>query len=88
MQAIVTKYHCSPTTGQGRVSARASAGKMYVTWDSRKDIEGNHDAAALALAKKLDWQGRLAVGTLPTGENVYTFVTHSFRRVGKLRVVR
>lgn len=89
MQAIVTKYH-GPTNFRGsRVSAKASAGRISIPWDYAKDVEQNHDAAALAFCRKFAWTGALACGELPKGDgNVYVFVTHSFRRVGNLRVVR
>ena len=56
MQAIVTKYH-GPTDRKGaRISATsASSIRLYLSYDHSLDLEENHDAAALALARKLAW---------------------------------
>ncbi|MEK1888822.1 MAG: hypothetical protein AAAB35_14885 [Phyllobacterium sp.] len=45
---------------------------MFVSWDYAKGSEGNHDAAAEALAKRLDWRGRWYGGGNADGSgNVY-----------------
>lgn len=73
-QAIVTKY-LGPSDARGsRISVRAQAGRMIVPWDYELDVEGNHDQAARAFAKKLGWKGKLVGGALPNGEgNCYVF---------------
>ena len=77
-QAIVTKYH-GPTNVRGsRISARADAGRVIVSYDHALDISGNHKAAAQALADKLGWTEAkgypaLAGGALP-GNAGYCFV--------------
>ena len=79
MQAIVTKY-LGPTNFRGsRVKATCAAGSLTLSWDDALDVDGNHDAAALALATKLGWRGdrygKMAGGGLPKGDgSVYVFV--------------
>lgn len=71
-QAIATKYH-GPTDRLGsRVSAKADAGRVVLAWDYALSTEGNHRAAAEALARKLDWQGAWIGGGLP--DQGYCFV--------------
>lgn len=55
-QAITTAFR-APTdrNPNPRVTARCFAGRLTVTWDDRLDVESNHRAAALALARKLNW---------------------------------
>ena len=54
-QAIVTKW-LDPTNHRGsRVRASCDAGSLTVSWDYEVGVEGNHRAAALALAEKLGW---------------------------------
>ena len=78
MQAIVTKY-IGPTNSRGsRVKATCQAGSITVGWDDGLDQDDNHDAAAVALARKLGWTGpsygKMARGALPSGAgNVYVF---------------
>lgn len=75
MQAIVTKYHGPTNSKGGRISATAEAGRIYVEWDHALGIDENHDAAAMAFARKFDWRGLLYRGGLPRnmGGNVYVF---------------
>ena len=55
MQAIITKYH-GPAGLQGsRMSATCDAGRRMLPRDHALDSEGNHRAAAEALARKLGW---------------------------------
>ena len=62
----------SPTnTRGGRVRAFASAGSIVVNWDRALNAAQNHCAAARALAKRLDWDGRYVGGATDTG---YVFV--------------
>jgi hypothetical protein len=72
MQAITTKF-VGPTNHRGsRVTARAQAGKVTVSWDHALDIDANHDQAALALIRKFGWSGTWHRGGMPGGEgNVY-----------------
>lgn len=78
LQAIVTKYH-GPTNHKGsRISARADAGRVIVSYDHALNISDNHKAAAQALADKLGWtvahgMPALAGGALP-GNAGYCFV--------------
>ncbi len=83
-QAIVTKY-LGPTNHRGaRVKATCQARSITVAWDSAKDAEDNHYAAALELALKLEWVTEwdldkgivhLVGGGLPNGRgNAYVIV--------------
>jgi len=79
MQAIVTKFF-GPTNSRGsRVKAKCQAGSVTLGWDHALNPDGNHDAAAQALASKLGWTsdayGQLVGGGLPDGRgNAYVFV--------------
>jgi hypothetical protein len=78
LQAIVTKYH-GPTNHKGsRISARADAGRIMMSYDHALGISENHAAAAQALAERLGWTvakgyPALAGGALP-GNAGYCFV--------------
>ena len=74
MQAILTKYHGPTNTRGSRISAAASAGKIFVEYDHALDLEGNHRAAAGALAVKLKWSDgfEIVTGCLPGGEYCHT----------------
>jgi hypothetical protein len=78
MQAIITKYF-GPTNFRGsRIKASCEAGSLTVSYDYALNIDGNHDAAAKALAEKLGWTGdafgALVGGGLPNGRgNAYVF---------------
>ena len=74
-QAIQTKF-IAPTNHRGsRVKAWADAGQLTVDWDHRLGIDGNHCAAARALAQKLKWIGVWSGGGLP--DSGYAFVQAS-----------
>lgn len=82
-QAILTKY-VGPTNSHGsKVSAAADAGRVVISWDGALDIEGNHRAAAIALAVKLGWgymlRKGMVSGTLPGDSSRYV---HTFPVVG------
>ena len=66
-QAIVTKYHGPTNTRGARVSAKARAGKVWVSWEDALDVEGNHKAAAFALARRYEWFGSWVGGANPDG---------------------
>lgn len=64
-QAIITKYH-GPTNVRGsRVSAKAWAGRVILSWDHALNSQDNHIAAAKALADKLAWEGKWHGGGSP-----------------------
>lgn len=84
MQAITTKYLGPTNFRGGRIKAQAWAGSITVSWDHALDTDGNHDAAALALVRKLGWDKAdrihmrldpvLYRGGLPNNQgNVYVF---------------
>ena len=66
-QAIVTKYHGCTETKPARISATASAKRVYVSWNDSLDVEANHRAAAMHLAKTLGWHGTWHGGGMPDG---------------------
>ena len=77
-QAIVTKYHGPTNYRPARVSAKADAGRLVRTYDYALNPDGNHQAAAQALAERLGWTPAkgypaLAGGALP-GDAGYCFV--------------
>lgn len=77
MQAIVTKYLGATDRLPSRVKATAQVGSVTVNWDYAKDIDGNHYAAALALAHKFGWLHDYDMhgGALPDGTgNAYVIV--------------
>jgi len=65
LQAIRT-YALGPTNSRGaRVKATSCGGaSVTLAWDYALGIEGNHNAAAKALAEKLEWDGRWYGGAL------------------------
>jgi hypothetical protein len=69
MQAIQTRYL---TNVRGsRVKAFAEAGSVTLSWDHRLNPEGNHQAAAEALANKLGWHGKWFGASLPNQDMVF-----------------
>lgn len=74
MKAILTRY-LGPTNFKGsRICARAEGVKAVILpYSHELDSEGNHRAAAEALAAKYGWTGRLIGGGLPD-ESGYAFV--------------
>jgi hypothetical protein len=67
MQAIYTRYLGPSDTRGTRVKAFADAGSITLSWDHRLNPEGNHKAAAEALANKLGWHGKWFGGSIPNG---------------------
>lgn len=54
-QTIVTKYHGPTNTRGARITAKAEAGSMSLSWDHALNADKNHEAAVAALVKKLGW---------------------------------
>ena len=76
MQAITTRYH-GPTNCRGsRISARAQAGRLSLPYDHALTLDGNHEAAAAALAGKFNWLDRckLVSGTDHKGDGQHVLV--------------
>lgn len=70
-QAITTKF-LGPTNNRcSRITAKAAAGRVTVSWDHDLDINDNHSAACAALVAKLGWAGDWRGGGTPDG---YVFV--------------
>jgi hypothetical protein len=79
MKAILTKY-LGPTDHRGsRVKASDGDNSVILPWRSEWDHNGNHDTAAIALCRRLEWGGKLCRGGLRQGGqdtgNVYVWVT-------------
>ena len=74
MIAILTKF-IGPTNYRGaRVKAFTTSGnRIIVPWDHSQNVEENHDAAALALCRKMQWGGKLVRGGTDVGY-AYTFL--------------
>ena len=64
-QAIQTKFLGPTNTRGARVSARADAGRVIVSWDHAIGISENHKAAAVALARRFGWPEDMDGGGLP-----------------------
>jgi hypothetical protein len=78
-QAIETRFAGPTNTRGSRVIAKSQAGRLVRSWDYGLGIEGNHEAAANALAAKLNWTdesyGRLQGGGSADGKGfVWVFV--------------
>jgi hypothetical protein len=68
MKAIITKFHGPTDTKGSRYSASDEDGnRATVHADHALNPEQNHDAAALALCRKMKWSGTLVRGDLGTG---------------------
>jgi hypothetical protein len=67
--AIITKYHGPGNVRGSRISATASMGqKVTISYDHSLDAEQNHDAAAIALCRKMGWtEHNLIRGRIKTG---------------------
>lgn len=73
MKAIMTKYHGPTNTRGSRISASDGDGnRVTVPFDYA--ARDPHDVAALALCRKMGWEGTLAKGGLASG-NVYVFTS-------------
>jgi hypothetical protein len=65
MQAIVTKFIGPTNHRPSRIKATADAGTCTVSWDYSLGVSDNHIGAAKALCAKLEWEVKLASGSLP-----------------------
>ncbi len=71
-QAIVTKFLGPTNTRGSRIKAIASAGSKTIEYDHALNTDGNHAAAAKALAEQFKWNGWWFGGGMPEGNgNVY-----------------
>ncbi len=77
MKAIITKFLGPTNTRGSRITARDSDGNR-TTVGYRHEISGdeNHDAAAVALCRKMGWKGNLVGGSTKDGR-AYVFVGDS-----------
>ena len=78
-QAIVTKFIGPGTVRGSRIKATAWAGSCTVPYSHRLDVDGNHRAAAKALAEKFGWVAEWRESTLPDGRRVYLAAPVAFR---------
>lgn len=77
MQAIETRYLGPTNTRGSRIKATAAAGSITIHYDDALNSDENHKRAAIALAQKYGWEGRLVEGGSPGGSgNVYVFMPH------------
>lgn len=80
MQALVTKYLGPTNYRDARVKATAEAGSVTLSWDHALDVTDNHDAAAMALVRKMGWDkdcypNRFYRGGLPqNNSHAYVYV--------------
>lgn len=56
-QAITTKYLPATNVKGSRIKASCQRSSVTLSWDDSLNIDGNHAAAAQALADKLNWGG-------------------------------
>ena len=74
MKSITTKYNGPTNTRGSRYTATDNDGnRVTVSIDHELGSEDNHDAAALALCRKMQWSGKMVRGFIGTG-NVYVFL--------------
>lgn len=78
MQAITTKYIGPRNVRGSRVKATAQAGSVTLDWDDALNQEQNYAAAALALAKKFNWDGSWHCGYTPSGDTIFVHANHAF----------
>lgn len=76
-QAIQTKFHGPTNTRGSHIGARCAAMRISVPYNHGLDTTGNHRAAALALAARLNWGGSWTTGVLADGS--YVHVTNGER---------
>lgn len=76
MKAITVKYFGPGNVRGSRYKAQAEGGNsITLSCDDALSHEGNCDAAAVALCRKLNWDRHdLVRGGLPNGDHVYVFV--------------
>jgi hypothetical protein len=72
-QSIETKYHGATNTRGARISARATNGdRLSIPFPhDARSTEDAHAQAALALARRLQWEGDMLAGSTARG---YVFV--------------
>ena len=72
MQAILTKFIAPTDHRPSRIKATCQARSLTLSWEHAWNPDGNHRAAAQALATQLGWHGRWISGDLPDGASVWT----------------
>lgn len=85
-QAIQTRF-LGPTSFKGsRIKATASAGSVTLNWDHRLNPNGNHKAAAEALARKFGWTGTWHGGELPNQDYAFVLETDETVKITPLDI--
>lgn len=74
LQAIATKYFGPGNVRGSRVKATCEAGSITLHWDHKLNVDGNHIAAARALASKMGWEGAWMGGALPGSGYAFVIV--------------
>ena len=74
LAAIETKFIPCTNHLPSRVKATCQAGSLTLSWDDALDVARNHQAAAKALARRLNWAGKWVGGHLPKLKRGYVFV--------------
>ena len=87
MKAITTTYHGPGNVRGSRIIASDSDNnRAIVHYDCSLDSEGNHDSAAIALCRRMNWHGTLVRGSLRHG-NVYVWLpARAYRETALVRV--
>jgi hypothetical protein len=77
MQAITTKFFGPSNVKGARIKATCEAGSITIGYRHELTGEGPHAAAAMALVRKLGWQGDTAWVCASTKDG-YAFVPKTF----------
>lgn len=75
-QAIVTTFHGPTNRRPARITARVEAGSVTLSCDLSLNADGNHDAACVALLRKMGWKGTWSRGWLDNRRAVYVATDH------------
>ena len=86
MQTIETKFFGPGNVRGSRIKATSTSGEsVTVSYDHALSSDENHHRAAIALARKLGWTGRMVYGGAQRGRgNVYVFMPKSARETIRL----
>lgn len=82
-QAITTRWFGPTNSKESRVKATADAGSLTVPWQYDLSVYDNHLAAAMKLARKLEWFGDWVGGGLP-GDKGYVFTSADENTIHRL----
>jgi hypothetical protein len=74
MKAITTKHR-----NYRYYASDSDKNRAVTNHDDNLSVEQNHDAAAVKLCHKMQWDGPLMAGDIKPGERVYVFDKHANR---------